>query len=54
MSIVFPTAKKKGRALNIKIGHSKYTKGAIFSEKGHFSFGINNWNKQVELFKFNY
>ena len=38
--IVFPTAKKKGRALNRKMGHCKHKKGATFSENGYFSFDI--------------
>ena len=45
---VFPTSKKKGRKLNHKMGHCICTKGAIFSEKEHFSFAIKelahtNW-----------
>ena len=33
--IGIPTAKKKGRELNHKMGHCKCMKGATFSEVGH-------------------
>ena len=39
-----PTAKKKGRTLNFKMGHCDCTKRATFSKKGHFNFTI----KQLE------
>ena len=45
--LVFPTAKKKGRALNHEMGYYKCKKEATFSEKGHFSFTI----KQLEQAK---
>ena len=41
---VFLTAKKKGWVLNHKMGDWDCTKGATFSEKGHFNFA----KKQLE------
>ena len=40
VSIVFLTAKKKGRAFNHKTGHCMNTKEATFNERGHFSLTI--------------
>ena len=38
--IVFPTAKKKSIVFTLKLGHGKFIKGTISSEKGYFSFAI--------------
>ena len=45
--LVFPIAKKKGRELNHKMGHSKCSKRATFSEKGYFSFAIKQLEQAV-------
>ena len=39
-NLVFPTVKKKGRALNHKMGHYKCIKWTTFNEKGYFSYVI--------------
>ena len=43
-------AKKKGRALSHKMRHFKCTKGATFSEKGHFGFPIKQLEQAIWAF----